>query len=73
MKRTVKDLNIGEEAIVKDFYESSISCTLLSLGIVPRTRITLLRKAPFGGAICLKLGGTIVAIRTKEAEAIIIE
>ncbi len=73
MNRTVLDLAIGEEAIVKDFKEASVACKLLTIGIVPQTRISLIRKAPFGGAVCLKLGRTFVAVRNAEAKAIILE
>ncbi len=70
MNRTVLDLKIGEEAVIKDFQEASVACKLLTIGIVPDTRIALIRKAPFGGALCLKLGQTFVAVRKNEAKAI---
>lgn len=73
MVKTVLDLTIGEEAVIKDFKEESVACTLLTIGLVPHTRISLIRKAPFGGAVCLKLGQTFVAVRNSEAQAIIIE
>lgn len=72
MVRTVLDLKVGEEAVVKDFKEASVACNLLSIGIIPETRISLIRKAPFGGAVCLKLGQTFVAVRNNEAKAIVL-
>lgn len=71
--RCVLDLMMGEEAIVKHFSDSSMACKLLTIGIIPDSRIALIRKAPFGGAYCLKLGNTFVAVRDKEARSIIIE
>lgn len=73
MSKTVLDLNIGEEGIIKDFEEASVACKLLTIGLVPDTRISLIRKAPFGGAVCLKLGQTFVAVRNSEAGAIILQ
>lgn len=73
MDKTVLDLAIGEEAVVKDFKEASVACKLLTIGIVPQTRIVLIRKGPFGNALCLKLGETFIAVRKAEARAIILE
>jgi ferrous iron transport protein A len=71
--RNVLDLKIGEEGIVKKFSDSGMACKLLTIGIIPDSRIALIRKAPFGGAYCLRLGKTFVAVRTSEAKSIIIE
>ncbi len=71
--RTVLDLNIGEEALVKDYTDTRIACKLLTIGIVPNTPIALIRKAPFGGAVCLRLGATFVAVRRSEAKSILIQ
>jgi len=73
MKRTLLDLEIGQEGIVKDFEEASLACKLLTIGIVPDTKISLVRRAPFGGAVCLRLGQTFVAVRDSEAKAIILQ
>jgi len=70
--RTVLDLKEGEEGLVKDFKDSRIACNLLTIGIIPDTPISLVRKAPFGGAVCLKLGRTFVAVRSAEAKSILI-
>lgn len=70
MSRTVLDLKVGEEGVIKDFQESSVACKLLTIGIVPEARISVIRKSPFGGALCLKLGQTFVAVRRSEAKAI---
>ena len=73
MNRTVLDLKIGEEAVVRDFHEASVACKLLTVGIVPQSRISMIRKAPFGGAVCLKLGETFIAVRNREARAILVD
>ena len=70
--RTVLDLGNGEEAVIRSFHEESVACKLLTMGIVPDTKVTLIRRAPFGGAVCLKLGQTFVAVRNSEAKAIIL-
>ena len=73
MNRTVLDLDVGEEAVVRDFHEANVACKLLTIGIVPDARISLIRKAPFGGAVCLKLGDTFIAVRNNEAKTILVD
>lgn len=73
MNRNVLDLAKGEEATVKEFADSSMACKLLTIGIIPDSRITMIRKSPFGGAYCLKLGDTFIAVREKEAKSIVIQ
>ena len=70
--RTVLDLKPGEEGIVIDFKEDSLACSLLTFGILPETKIRLIRKSPFGNSLCLKLGEYYLAIRKSEASKIII-
>ena len=73
MSKTVLDLAIGQEAVVKDFSESSVACKLLTIGVVPKTKLTLIRKGPFGRTLCIKLGNTFIAVRESEAVAINLE
>jgi len=73
MSKTVLDLRIGEEGVIDQLGEESMACTLLTLGITPETRISLIRKSPLGSALCLKIGDTYVAIRKKEAQSILLK
>ncbi len=67
------DLKKGESAIVEQFIDESLSCKLLTMGILPHAKITMVRVAPFGGAFYLKLNGLNVAVRKNEAATIIIK
>lgn len=67
------DLAKGESAVVEQFKDESLSCKLLTMGILPDAKITMVRKAPFGGAYYLKLNGLNVAVRENEAASIIIK
>ncbi|WP_235292188.1 FeoA family protein [Portibacter lacus] len=71
--RTILDLKKGESAVVVRFSNDSLSCKLLTMGILPDAKITMIRKAPFGGAFYLKLNGLNVAVRSSEAATIIIK
>ena len=71
-QRTVLDLKVGEEGVIRDFLDSTMACKLLTIGLVPETKVKLLRRGPFGQAVCLQLGRTYVAVRNAEARSIII-
>lgn len=70
--RTILDLKPGEEGIVHKFNEASLACNLLTLGVLPETKIKLVRKSPMGNAVCLKLGDYLLAVRKTQASKIII-
>ncbi|MEE9372880.1 MAG: FeoA family protein [Saprospiraceae bacterium] len=70
--RTILDLKLGEEGTVYKFSEASLACNLLILGVLPETKIKLVRKSPFGNAVCLQLGEYLLAVRKDQASKIII-
>ena len=72
-KRTVLDLNIGETGFVKSFDDLDCACKLLTLGLLPKSKITVVRKSPFGDALYLQLDGQKIAIRNSEGLAILLE
>jgi ferrous iron transport protein A len=63
----------GEAGIVHKIIEGSFTCKLLSLGILPKTKILMVRKAPLGDAFYIKLENHQLAVRKSEAETIYIE
>lgn len=70
--KTVLDLNPGEVGTVEKFNEASLACSLLTFGLLPETKIQLVRKSPFGDAVCLKLGDYLLAVRKSQASKIVI-
>ena len=73
MEKPLSSLKIGEVAFIKDCTDQSSACKLLTLGLLPKTQVSIIRKAPVGGALYVKLTGHQVAIRKKEADAIIVQ
>lgn len=71
-QRTILDLRLGEEGTVQKFSEASLACNLLTLGVLPETKIKMVRKSPMGNAVCLKLGDYLLAVRKAQASKIII-
>lgn len=73
MEKSVFDLRNREAGRIKYFKDQSLACTLLTIGMVPETRVIMMSRSPFGGAVRLKIGDTFIAIRDNEAKNIIID
>jgi Fe2+ transport system protein FeoA len=59
---TLASLKPGESAFVTLLDEGSYTCKLLNLGILPKAKVTMVRKSPFGGAFYIKLEGWVILI-----------
>jgi Fe2+ transport system protein FeoA len=69
--RTLGDLEPGASAIVRRVSgEPGLKRRLMELGFVPGTPVVLVRRAPMGDPIELKLRGTHFSIRGSEADRI---
>ena len=73
MIRTVLDLKIGEVGYIKSCQNHQFGCKMLTLGLLPKASLTVVRKSPFGGALYIKISNHQVALRKEEARALIIE
>ena len=73
VQRTLLSLLPGESAFIDKLDVGISTCKLLNLGVLPKTKVTMVRKAPFGGAYYIKLDGHQLAVRTEEAATIILE
>ena len=71
-RKSVLDLKVGEVGYVKSFDNLDCACKLLTLGLLPKSRVTVVRKSPLGDALYLQLDGHKIAIRKTEGAAILI-
>ncbi len=68
---TLANLEIGAVAKVKNVAgDSAISKRLMEMGIVPGIAIKVIKTAPFGDPIEIRVRGYNLAMRRNEAEAI---
>lgn len=71
---TLADLEIGQRAIVKDVEgEGRMMVRLLEMGFVPGVAVALVKRAPLGDPLELRLRGYHVSLRRAEARAIQVE
>jgi len=75
MSKTLKDLRIGDLAMISGFTTDDVPAKLYEMGIVPGTELEVKNKAPFGGPICISIvnNKSLLALRKVEAAQILIE
>lgn len=68
---TLADLRVGEKALVRDIGgERGIARRLMEMGLLPGTAIEIVRVAPLGDPIEIRLRGVSLSIRRAEARSV---
>lgn len=62
---------VGEE--VSHYTNDSIGGKLMSMGILPGSRVELVRRAPFGGGWYIKVDNLYLALRMEEASSVVLK
>lgn len=70
---TLKELKPGQSGIVTSFVGETLPSRLLEMGLLPGTHVEVVRFAPLGDPIDLKVRGYHLSIRKHEAELICVE
>ncbi|MDR1364876.1 MAG: FeoA domain-containing protein [Oscillospiraceae bacterium] len=70
----LKDLKIGKEArVIEILGESAIRRRIMDIGILPGAKLTIIKRAPFGGdPIQINILNCDLIIRNSEAKNIIV-
>ena len=70
----LSDLPVGSSATVREFPKSGAAFTRLrEMGLLAGTRITLIRTAPLGDPLEIKVRGYNLSLRKSEAEHVLVE
>ena len=68
---TLDKLPIGKSAVIIQVGgEGALRCRLLDMGLIQRTRVTVLKAAPMGDPIEIHLRGYELTLRLEEAKQI---
>lgn len=70
--KQLSKLKPGTPGFVAAFTNEQIGCKLLSMGVFPGSRVEIVRAAPFGGGLFLKIDGNYLALRQQEAACILL-
>jgi len=74
LTESLADLNPGDVAVIRNFATSDDTLMRLrELGLLPGTRVTLVRLAPLGDPLELSVRGSLLSVRAHEARQIEIE
>ena len=69
--RTLDQLAIGDRAVVQRVdCAPRVGCRLMEMGLLPGTRIELVRRAPFGDPLEIRLRGYLLSLRRSEASGV---
>jgi ferrous iron transport protein A len=70
----LSELAVGATGVVRDFPKTGATFVRLrEMGLLPGTRVTLVRTAPLGDPLEIKLRGYHLSLRKSEAEHVVIE
>ena len=71
---TLDKLQIGKEAIIKAVGgEGALRFRLLDMGLIPKTKVVIMKMAPLGDPIEIRIRGYELTIRKEDAEKIELE
>ena len=67
---SIADLKEGEKGIIDNVDHNAIPLKLIEMGCLPGNEVELVQRAPFKDPICLKVNGSVLAIRESIAQLI---
>ncbi len=67
----LSDFRLGQKGLIAQYTNERIAGKLIAMGALPGQKLQLVRTAPFGGAMYVKNGKYIIALRKEEAACII--
>lgn len=71
---TLDKLEIGKTAVIHNVGgEGALRLRLLDMGLIPRTRVTMGKRAPMGDPLQLRLRGYELTLRAEDAKMIEVE
>ena len=71
---TLDELGVGKSSVIKNVGgDGSLRCRLLDMGLIPKTKVTLVKVAPMGDPIELRIRGYELTLRKSDARKIEIE
>lgn len=68
---TLDELSQGQSAVItKVGGVGTLRCRLLDMGLIPKTKVTLIKTAPMGDPIEIRLRGYELTLRKEDAQKI---
>ncbi|MCR5559999.1 MAG: ferrous iron transport protein A [Schwartzia sp.] len=70
---TLKEGKTGMNLKIAAIEDSPLKNRLMTMGLIPGTKVTVLRSAPFGDPMAIRLRSYNLALRRSDAEKITVE
>ena len=70
IKLTLKDTTAGMKVRIDEVGESALKQRLMTMGLIPGTRVEILNSAPMGDPIAIRIRSYNLALRKDDAENI---
>lgn len=67
---TLRESSLGTTVRIDDIKESNIKNRLMTMGLIPGTKVEVLRSSPFGNPMAIRLRAYNLALRKDDAEKI---
>ncbi|MCA9400132.1 MAG: ferrous iron transport protein A [Candidatus Omnitrophica bacterium] len=68
------ELTLGQKAIIVDFMDDSdISQRIEEMGVTPNEEIEMIRSAPLGDPLEIKIRGYLLSLRKEEAKKVLVQ
>lgn len=72
--RTLDELGLGESAVIEKIGgEGALRLHLLDMGLIPRTKVTLEKRAPMGDPIEIRIRGYELTLRVSDAKNVVVK
>ena len=71
---TLAQLPVGKEGVIETVgVEENLRCRFLDMGLIPGTKVKVLKMAPMGDPIQIHLRGYDITIRKEDGEKIVLK
>ena len=70
---SITNLKEGNTAIISHFEDEEAASRLMTMGVLPGSKVEVIRIAPFGGGYYLKIDGSGLVLRKSEAGCIMLK
>lgn len=66
-------LKPGKSGTVAQFSDDQLGSKLLTMGVLPGSQVEIVREAPFGGGVVIKVDNNYLALRKQEVQCILLK
>jgi ferrous iron transport protein A len=66
----LSELKVGQKAVVQHFLQEEVFLKVLEMGLLPKSQLEIIGKAPLGDPVNIRVQETMLSLRQSEAKEI---